>query len=121
VALVARVTGGRWSLVGGILEVRGGFATALLRRGIPLLGPVEALTLGHVVLGRSQESLDANRAHERAHVRQCERWGPLFIPAYLAGSLWAHLIGKDFYRDNPFERDAREKCASTQPPESSAK
>ena len=26
--------------------------------------------------------------HERAHVRQYERWGPFFLPVYLASALW---------------------------------
>ena len=50
-------------------------------------GP-HALTLGHVVLGVSQAALDDTRAHERVHVAQYERWGPLFLPAYLAASGW---------------------------------
>jgi hypothetical protein len=107
VAVVTRLTGGRWARVDGVLEVYGGVAARLLRRGVPLLGPAEALTLGHVVLGRDQERLEASRAHERAHVRQYELWGPLFLPAYFTGSLWARLRGKDFYRDNPFEVRAR--------------
>lgn len=112
-ATLTRLTGGCWAKADGTLEVHGGFATALLRRGIPLLGPTEALTLGHVILGRNQACLDACRAHERAHVRQCERWGPLFLPAYVAGSLWAHMRGGDYYRDNPFEVGAR---AEERPP-----
>ena len=46
------------------------------------------------------------RAHERVHVRQCERWGPLFVPAYLGVSLWLMARGRDAYRDNPFEVEA---------------
>lgn len=107
-ALLARVSGGRWVRRDGALEVYGGFATALLRKGIPFLGPAVALTLGHVILGRRPEDLEAFRAHEHAHVRQCEIWGPLFLPAYLSGSLWARLRGRHFYRDNPFEVRARE-------------
>ena len=111
-ALLTRFTGGAWARVGGVVEVHGGFASALLSGGIPFLGPAEAIALGHVVLGRSAALLDACRAHERMHVRQCERWGPLFLPAYLTASLWARLRGGDFYRDNPFEREAREAEAS---------
>ena len=37
------------------------------------------------------------RAHERVHVRQCETWGPLFVPAYLTASLWAVWRGRNFY------------------------
>jgi hypothetical protein len=32
------------------------------------------MTLGHVVIARDQDLLDLTRAHERVHVRQCERW-----------------------------------------------
>jgi hypothetical protein len=53
--------------------------------------------------------MEACRAHERVHVRQCERWGIFFLPAYLGGSLWAAMRGGDPYRDNPFEREAFEK------------
>ena len=39
-------------------------------------------------------------------MRQYERWGPFFIPAYLAASLWMLVTGRDPYRENPFEREA---------------
>lgn len=65
-----------------------------------------ALTLGHVILGRTPVALDVARRHERVHVRQYERWGPLFVPAYLLCSAWVYLGGRDPYWDNPFERQA---------------
>jgi hypothetical protein len=43
-----------------------------------------AITLGHVVLATTESALKKTRSHERVHVRQYERWGPFFIPAYLA-------------------------------------
>jgi hypothetical protein len=64
------------------------------------------MTLGHVVLGRNQQLLDFTRIHERVHVRQAERWGPLFIPAYLLLSVVVHFRGGRAYEDNPFEREA---------------
>ena len=64
------------------------------------------MTLGHVVLGADQPSLDRTRDHERVHVRQAERWGPAFIPAYLLASIIAWMRGLDPYLDNPFEREA---------------
>ena len=67
------------------------------------------MTLGHVVLGRSAAALDLSQAHELVHVRQYERWGPLFIPAYLLCALVLHVRGKDGYRDNPFEREAYDR------------
>ena len=39
-------------------------------------------------------------------MRQCEAWGPFFVPAYLAASLSAFLRGRNFYVDNRFEVEA---------------
>lgn len=64
------------------------------------------MTLGHVILGRTITDLDRCRRHELVHVCQAERWGPLFLPAYLLSSLSAHLRGRHFYRDNAFEEEA---------------
>jgi hypothetical protein len=65
-----------------------------------------AITFGHVVL--ATDLLDeAVLAHERAHVRQYERWGPFLIPAYLLAALWARLRGGHPHDDNFFERQAR--------------
>ncbi len=107
--LLAMITGGRARVVQGVLEVHGGLVRFYLRYGTLLRGGAAAMTLGHVVLGRDQAALDRTRADERIHVRQCERWGPLFIPAYLLASLWALLRGRSAYRDNPFEREAYAK------------
>jgi hypothetical protein len=58
-----------------------------------------AMTVGYVVL--SARPLEGTLLeHERHHVRQYRRWGPLFIPAYL---LLAIPFG---YRRHPFERAA---------------
>jgi hypothetical protein len=64
------------------------------------------MTLGHVVLGCDRDALQWSRRHERVHVRQAEKWGPLFFPAYGIGSLIALIRGKRAYRDNPFEKEA---------------
>lgn len=98
--------GGKVAIVDGIIEGQGGIVTRLLRRGLPWVGPGAAITFGHVVWGCDQYCLDKSRAHERVHVRQYERWGPLFIPLYLALSALAAWRGLDPYRDNPFEREA---------------
>jgi hypothetical protein len=98
--------GGRVRVVRGVIEVHGRLVGYFLRRCVPIAGGASAMTLGHVVLGRDQACLDASRDHERVHVRQCERWGPLFIPAYLLASLLVKLRGRDAYIDNPFEREA---------------
>jgi hypothetical protein len=93
-------------IVDGVLEIHGGWITLLLRHGTLLAGGASAMTLGHVVLGQSSRLLNQTRRHERVHVRQCERWGPFFVPAYLLASLIAWLLGARPYLDNPFEREA---------------
>ena len=84
----------------------------MLRYGIPMLGGASAMALGHVVLARSQECLDATRCHERVHVHQCERWGPFFVPAYLCAGLWAAIRGAHPYYTNPFEGEARRRSGA---------
>jgi hypothetical protein len=106
VGCVGLATGGSVRRGAGILEFHGGAVTWLLERWP--LDPV-AMTLGHVVLGRSAAALDFSQMHELVHVRQYERWGPLFIPAYLACALILWLRGQDGYRDNPFEREAYDR------------
>lgn len=113
---VALASGGRVRRADGVLEATAGWLDPLLRRAVPLPGGADAMALGHVVLGRDAASLDRHRAHERVHVRQCERWGPLFVPAYLLASAWARLRSRDAYRDNPFEREARGADRVAPPP-----
>lgn len=96
----------RHTVVSGVLEVHGGLISWFLEHCTLLPGGASAMTLGHVVLGRNEMLLDLTRDHERIHVRQCERWGPLFIPVYFFASLLIFLRGGDAYRDNPFEREA---------------
>ena len=90
--------------VQGTLEFSGG---AL----VELPWPMDAITFGHIILGRSAARLDALRSHEHVHVRQYECWGLFFVPAYLANSAWHRLIGGDPYLDNAFERQARAESA----------
>lgn len=59
-----------------------------------------AMTVGFVILS-SVPVQGRLQAHEGHHIRQYMRWGPLFIPAYLA-------IGvRTGYRRHPWERAAR--------------
>ena len=110
VGLLTLVTHGRGRRRGGVIEIWGGFTTWFLGcRAVR----AEAMTLGHVVLGRDLASLERCRDHELAHVCQAERWGPLFLPAYLAASLWAHLTGRHYYRDNWFEVDANRRTSAS--------
>lgn len=92
--------------VNGVLEVHGRLARFYLTYCTFLRGGASAMTLGHVVIARDRELLELTRVHERVHVRQCERWGPLFIPAYLISGAVARLRGLRPYEDNPFEREA---------------
>ena len=105
---MALVTGGSVRVVEGVLEVEGGLVRFILARCTPLRGGASAMTLGHVVIARDRKLLDSTRTHERVHVRQCERWGPLFIPAYFAASFLAWARGQRPYMDNHFEREAYE-------------
>ena len=93
--------------VHGVLEIHGPAIDWLLRHAVPLRGGAAAITFGHIVAGRDLETLDMTRAHERVHVRQCEVWGPAFIPAYLVASAWAWIQGHGAYEGNYFERQAR--------------
>ena len=102
---------GRARRVAGVIEAHGGAAVAVLERLMPG-GGADAIALGHVVVGRSAASLERHRAHERVHVRQAERWGPLFLPAYAVAGLVAWLRGGDPYRDNRFEREAVERTTA---------
>jgi len=69
--------------------------------------PFSGITLGHLVLAPTHAGHRPIRVHERAHVAQCETWGPLFVPLYAASSAWQLLRGRRPYFDNHFERQAR--------------
>jgi hypothetical protein len=98
-------SGGRVQCRRGALEFHGGFA-----RWLAETFGFSAMTLGHAIIGRDPLYLEFCREHEQAHVRQVERWGAAFIPAYLLASLLAWWRGEHYYRDNWFERDARRAC-----------
>lgn len=102
----AALLGGGLQIRRGVIELYGGLVGWVLRNLTVLPGGAAAMTLGHVVIGVDRAALDRAREHEHIHVRQYERWGPLFIPAYLACSAWALLRRRHFYRDNAFEREA---------------
>jgi len=102
VGLVGALTAGarpvRWR---GVLLCEGGsrgLAWFLTKRGF------SAITLGHVIVPTERLG-DHVLAHELGHVRQHERWGPLFYPAYLLTSLAG-------YRRNPFERAAERRAVA---------
>ncbi|MGW8282617.1 MAG: EamA family transporter [Gemmatimonadota bacterium] len=91
---------------GGALEASGPALAWLLQHAVPIRGGARAMTLGHVVLGRDVVCLEDCGSHERVHVRQYERWGPLFLPAYILSSLLALRRGEDPYFGNRFELEA---------------
>ena len=88
----------RWRGVLLFEDASAGLARFLRWRGFT------AITLGHVIVTNRRLS-DGLLAHELEHVAQSERWGPLYYPAYLLGSVRG-------YRRNPFERAAR-RAATT--------
>ena len=92
-ALTTRSRPVRWRGVLLFEDADGGLARFLRWRGFT------AITLGHVIVTNRRAS-DGLLAHELEHVAQAERWGPLYYPAYLLGSVRG-------YRRNPFERAAR--------------
>lgn len=98
--------GGRWQADRGVLLFywrESGLRCGRAARALPY----RAMALGHVVLAVTREECRALLPHERVHVAQYERWGPLFFPAYAASSLWQWLRGRDPYWDNHFEIEAR--------------
>jgi hypothetical protein len=104
--MLALGTGGKARVRRGVIEFHGGFIGWAFRGiGRVAIHP-GAMTLGHVILGDDPAFLDEVRDHEHVHVRQAERWGPFFVPAYLLASLYAAARGRDAYRHNWFEREA---------------
>ncbi len=88
----------------GVIEIAGNTRTHWLNK---ISSRYDAITLGHVILGRKHGVLKAYRSHEHVHVRQYERWG-IFLPVlYMLASSWALVRGKHFYWDNVFEIEAR--------------
>lgn len=103
VGVLSVARGGAIRRKGHTLECHGPLVRwVLTRRRIQ----ARAMTLGHVILGCDEHALDVTRAHELVHVRQYERWGPVFIPAYLLSSAYLWFRGCDPYLDNPFEVEA---------------
>ncbi len=106
-------------LFGGQVQIRRGaveFSGGLIGAGFAAMRPgfrFQAITLGHAILGIDRAALAASRSHEQVHVRQYERWGPLFLPAYVLSGAWQLLRGRHAYHDNPFEREA---CARAECP-----
>ena len=101
--LVGILFGGKAQLARGVFEYHSGLVAWLLRR---FPNNVCAMTLGHSIIGIDKESLEAARDHEHVHIRQYERWGLFFIPAYFLSSAYMKYKGKNPYYDNHFEVEA---------------
>jgi len=96
----------RWSA--GALEVI--YRPSLASCGrITRLLPFRAIVFGHVIIAVTQQELEVLGPHERVHVEQYERWGPLFFLAYPASSVWQLLNGRSPYWHNYFEVQARQR------------
>lgn len=101
------LSGGAVVIAKGVIEAEGAMVSFLLSRL-----RIDAIAIGHVIFGRNADSLVRCRDHERVHVRQCERWGPLFPLLYLLSSVIALARGQDPYRDNRFEQEAFRKTGT---------
>lgn len=106
--------GARARIVRGVVEFEGGRLGRIVAAPVARI-PFRAMTLGHVILAVDAPHLEAAREHEHVHVRQYEAWGPLFLPAYVASSLWQLVVGRRCYRDNWFEREAYDLCGNPAP------
>lgn len=107
-ALIPLVLGGKAKWSAGALEVtyrQSQASCGKLARTLPFRG----IVFGHVILAVTREELQYIGAHERVHVEQYERWGPLFFLAYGASSLWQLLKGRSPYWYNHFEIQARQR------------
>jgi hypothetical protein len=106
VGFVGVLFGGHFHRTQGAIEFHGIFVRWILQRMPGPSGGAAALTIGHVILGTDAHALEFCRSHEHVHVRQYERWGPFFLPAYFGCSAWLWLKGRNAYYDNPFEKEA---------------
>ena len=106
-SLVNLLFGGKIQIVDGCIEGHGAMIAKLLSLA-PTGGGAgaAAMTLGHCIIGVNTDVLEVVREHEHVHVKQYERWGPLFIPAYFIASIVAWYQGKHPYLDNAFEVEA---------------
>jgi hypothetical protein len=71
--------------------------------------PFRGIVFGHVIIAVTCEELQRIGPHERVHVEQYERWGPLFFFVYGASGVWQLLKGRNPYWHNHFEIQARQR------------
>jgi hypothetical protein len=107
---LALLAGGRARWSNGALEIT--YRERLLACGPRARAlPFRGIVFGHVILAVTREELAAIGPHERVHVAQYERWGPLFFVAYAASGLWQWVNRRDPYWHNHFEVQARQLAA----------
>lgn len=105
-ASITVLAGGKAKWSSGALEVS--FRDSLASCGARARTfPFRGIVFGHVILAVTREELLSIGPHERVHVAQYERWGPLFFLAYGASSLWQLALGRPPYWSNHFEVQAR--------------
>lgn len=118
-AVVPLALGGKAKWSAGALEVTYRETPAGCGKAASTL-PFRGIVFGHVILAVTAEELRQIGPHERVHVEQYERWGPLFFIAYGASGLWQLLKGRSPYWYNHFEVQARRAGAASsterQPP-----
>lgn len=103
---IALLSGGKAKWSSGALEVTYRESQASCGR-LARRCPFRGIVFGHVILAVTRDELRSIGPHERVHVQQYERWGPLFFLAYGASSLWQLIRGRNAYWDNHFEVQAR--------------
>ncbi len=111
-ACIPLLAGGRAKWSSGAMEVtyrENQASCGKLARKLPFRG----IVFGHVILAVTCEELRIIGPHERVHVQQYGRWGPLFFFAYGASSIWQLIRGRSAYWDNHFEIQARALSAQT--------
>jgi hypothetical protein len=103
--VINAITGGSTHLHEGVVEIHG----RSVRRFLSSRAfRAAALTLGHVVLNVDDTARLLYRSHEFVHVRQAEKWGPLFVPLYLGLMVRTWRKTGRGYWNHPWEVEARE-------------
>ncbi len=111
-ALVAYVALTHWAATREPVIAYNTFWSPLLRRLIAKR--MVAITLWHrvfILRPPPYKPSVGTKAHELVHVRQFRRWPATFPLRYAWASLVAWRQGKDAYRENRFEREARGEVA----------
>ncbi|MFM7130993.1 MAG: hypothetical protein ACKO0V_16715 [bacterium] len=105
--LLNLISGGQTFTDKGVMEVEGRLVSWFLRRR---LVNAAAITFGHIILYADSQARETYRAHEMVHVEQAERWGPFFLPCYLAIALLQWCRSGRGYWDHPWEVEARNRA-----------